>query len=240
MSTGIATGRAHSNLALIKYWGNRDEALRLPANGSISVVLGGLFTTTTVAFRPELTADEVTIDDQRAIGGAAARVTGHLDHLRQLAGVPTFAAVTSHNNFPTGAGIASSASAFAALTVAAAAALDLSLSERELSAIARLGSGSAARSIPGGYVEWYAADQHAESYAETIAPPEHWPLCDLIAVVSRAHKATGSTEGHALPGRVRFKSHGSPGQRRALPFAEVRFAHGISTCWPRSPRPIRL
>ena len=122
MSTGIATGRAHSNLALIKYWGNRDEALRLPANGSISVVLGGLFTTTTVAFRPELTADEVTIDDQRAIGGAAARVTGHLDHLRQLAGVPTFAAVTSHNNFPTGAGIASSASAFAALTVAAAAA----------------------------------------------------------------------------------------------------------------------
>jgi len=205
LTAHIATARANSNLALIKYWGNRSDALRLPANGSISIGLAGLFTITTVAFRADLTADQITIEEQRAPEQAAARVSHHLDHVRQLAGVTQRAEVTSRNNFPTGAGIASSASAFAALTLAAATALQLSLTERELSAIARLGSGSASRSIPGGYVEWHVGDRHSDSYAETIAPPDHWALCDLIAVVSRAHKSTGSTEGHAIAATSPFQ-----------------------------------
>jgi diphosphomevalonate decarboxylase len=94
-------------------------------------------------------------------------------------------------------GIASSASAYAALTLAAAAAAELSLTERELSALARLGSGSAARSVPGGFVEWHAADTDEGSYAESIAPPEHWDLRDLVAVVSRDPKPMSSTAGHA-------------------------------------------
>jgi len=104
----------------------------------------------------------------------------------------------SENNFPTGTGIASSASAFAALTLASVTALGLCLTEKELSQLARTGSGSASRSIPGGFVEWQAGTDHDSSYAETIAPPEHWDLVDFIVLVSREHKKTGSYQGHRL------------------------------------------
>ena len=113
-------------------------------------------------------------------------------------GFSRFAAVESKNNFPIGAGIASSASAFAALSLAASTAAGLMLSERELSRLARSGSGSACRSIPGGFVEWQAGSRDEDSYAFTIAPPEHWELVDCIVIVSQAHKAVGSTAGHAL------------------------------------------
>jgi diphosphomevalonate decarboxylase len=106
--------------------------------------------------------------------------------------------VISENNFPTGSGIASSASAFAALALAASTAAGLDLDEKGLSILARTGSGSAARSIPGGFVEWHPGNGHQSSYAYTIAPPDHWDLADLVAVISKAHKATGSTSGHAL------------------------------------------
>lgn len=212
-----ATSCANSNIALIKYWGNRDDKLRLPTNGSISITLDGLTTTTTVTFDPALAADQVQIGAGIVSGEAAARVSQHLDHVRQLAGVTDHAEVVSVNNFPTGVGIASSASAFAALSLAATAALGLSLSERALSSLARLGSGSAARSIPGGFVEWYAADQHADSYAESFAPADYWSLIDLIAIVSRTHKTTGSTEGHAL-------ANSSPYQATRVATAPERIA----------------
>src|SRR5260221_11030693 len=200
MPTWKATAQSCANIALIKYWGNINEALRLPASGSISMNLGGLFTRTTVEFMPKLAADSVSVDGQEMSGAGLDRVSRHLDYMRKLASVPQHARVTSASNFPVGAGIASSASAFAALSLAAAAALGLELSERELSSIARLGSGSASRSVPGGFVEWYAGTTHETSYAETFAPAEHWALTDLVAVVNRGHKRTGSTEGHALAG----------------------------------------
>jgi diphosphomevalonate decarboxylase len=206
MPSRIATARAFPNLAFIKYWGNINEDLRLPANGSISMNLDGLTTQTTVEFLPDLESDLATVDGQPMTGGGMARISRHLDHVRKLAGISDCAEVTSANNFPSGAGIASSASAFAALSLAAVTALNLGLSERELSALARLGSGSASRSIPGGFVEWYTAANHEESYAETFAPADHWPLVDLIAIVSHAHKSTGSTEGHALAGTSVFQS----------------------------------
>jgi diphosphomevalonate decarboxylase len=106
--------------------------------------------------------------------------------------------VESESNYPAGAGMASSAAGFAALTVAAAAALGLNLSARELSTLARRGSGSASRSIPHGFVEWYAADRDEDSFAESIAPPDYWPLVDVIAVVDAGHKRTGSAEGNRL------------------------------------------
>ncbi len=186
-----ATARACSNIALIKYWGNRDDALRLPANPSISFNLATLFTETTVEFGGT-EADHVVIDATPAAGEAARRVSDHLDLIRGAAGPR--ARVTSANNFPMGAGIASSASAFAALSVAACAALGLSKSESELSALARRGSGSASRSVPGGFVAW------RDEAAYTIAPAEHWPLVDVIGVVAAGHKKVGSTEGHALAG----------------------------------------
>ena len=106
----------------------------------------------------------------------------------------------SENNFPTGAGIASSASAFAALALAASKAAGLDLPEAELSRLARRGSGSACRSIPGGFVEWQSGTGDEDSFAVSISPPDHWALADCIAVVSAEHKPTGSTEGHALAG----------------------------------------
>lgn len=194
----IATARSFSNIAFIKYWGNRDDALRLPANSSLSMNLDDLHTTTTVRFDPAASGDRLLLNGNEVAGPARERVSRHLDLLRRAAGVEYPADVASVNNFPTGTGIASSASAFSALTVAAAAALGLSLSERTLSVLARQGSGSASRSVPGGFVEWHAADDSESSYAESIAPPEHWALVDIVAIVSREHKAVGSTGGHAL------------------------------------------
>lgn len=196
----IATAIAHPNIAFIKYWGNQDEKLRLPANASLSMNLAGLETVTSVSFVEGLAEDEVLIGGEKQSGSARERVVTHLNHIRRLAKTTTGARVESRNNFPAGAGIASSASAFAALSLAGATAAGLTLSEAELSALARLGSGSAARSIPGGFVEWHPGAAHAESFAETIAPPDHWALVDVVAVVSQKHKSIGSTGGHALAG----------------------------------------
>lgn len=193
-----ATCIAFSNIALIKYWGNRNESLRLPMTNSIGFAMDGVFTTTTVEFQDGLAADAIEFDGKPAAGPAVARTVKHLDLLRGLAGTAARARVVSRNNFPMGAGVASSASGFAALTCATAWALGLDLPERELSRLARRGSGSAARSVPGGFVEWHASDADAGSYAETIAPPEHWRLRFAVAIVSTGEKPVGSTEGHTL------------------------------------------
>jgi diphosphomevalonate decarboxylase len=198
MPLWTATAIAHPNIAFIKYWGNRDHELRLPSNPSLSMNLAGLETTTSVAFDETLKDDEVTIGGEVQGGVARARVSKHLDLIRARAGMVWCARVESRSNFPAGAGIASSASAFAALTVAGAAAAGLQLSEAELSALARRGSGSACRSVPGGFTEWRVGAGDADSYAVSIAPPEHWALADLVALLSKKHKATGSTEGHSL------------------------------------------
>jgi diphosphomevalonate decarboxylase len=118
-----------------------------------------------------------------------------MDRIRRLAGQPRYAHITSENNFPIGAGLASSAAGFAALALAGTAALGLELSQRELSALARFGSGSACRSIPGGYVEWRVDPTSGETYAQTIAPADHWDLADCIVILSEAHKPVGSETG---------------------------------------------
>lgn len=193
----VAAARAHSNIAFVKYWGNSSQRLRLPANSSLSMNLDRLHTTATVQWSSDDKSDSVTINGAPADDAAWRRVSEHLHLLRRRFKTKMFAQVQSRNNFPMGAGIASSASAFAALTLAGAAALGEELSERELSTIARRGSGSAARSIPSGYVEWFAADSHELSYAETFVDYDYWDLADVIAIVSRAHKRVGSTAGHA-------------------------------------------
>jgi diphosphomevalonate decarboxylase len=192
-----ATAVAHANIAFIKYWGHADLALMLPANSSISMNLDCLSTTTSVLFDKDLVTDEVTINDLPADKGATQRVSAHLDRLRALAKTVLRARVVSCNSFPIGAGMASSASAFAALTVAASAALGLALAEDALAALAGQGSGSACRSIPSGFVEWAVDREGKTSAVRSVAPPSHWALCDCIAVVSAAHKETGSRAGHA-------------------------------------------
>jgi diphosphomevalonate decarboxylase len=198
MQPNSATSVACANIALIKYWGNRDDSLRIPLNGSISMNLAGFETRTTVTFDPALAADTLLLGRRVINGPATERVSRFLDRVRGLAGMRLCARVESANNFPTGAGMASSASAFAALALAASTAAGLELSEVELSRLARAGSGSACRSTPGGFVEWLSGVDDASSFAISIAPPDHWALVDCVAVVSRRHKSTGSTEGHRL------------------------------------------
>ncbi len=193
----IASARAHSNIAFIKYWGNQDDALRLPANSSLSMNLAALHSTTTVEWSSVFAEDSLHINGEPAAPAASQRASQHLHQLRARLKTDMRARVESRNNFPMGTGIASSASAFAALTLAAVAALDLRLPERELSALTRLGSGSAARSIPAGFTLWQAGNSHETSYAETFAAAEHWDLVDVIAIVSRAHKRVGSSAGHS-------------------------------------------
>lgn len=193
-----ATAQAAPNIAFIKYWGNRDNDLRLPSNSSISMNLDGLFTRTTVSFQPSLPFDELIINGHEVTGPGLHRVSYILDLIRSMANIHDHAEVMTENNFPSGAGIASSASAFAALALAGSKAAGLNLSEPELSRLARRGSGSASRSIPSGFVEWQMGVREEDSYAFSIAEPDHWNLVDCIAVVSASHKKTGSTEGHAI------------------------------------------
>jgi diphosphomevalonate decarboxylase len=196
-----AKALAHPNIAFIKYWGNRDESLRLPANSSISMNLDGLETRTTVEFRTansDSDGDSLTINQLPVTGAGLLRVSAFLDLVRQMAGIHAYAEVTSESNFPAGAGIASSAAAFTALALAATRAAGLDLDEAGLSRLARRGSGSACRSVPGGFVEWQMGIGDSDSYAFSIAPPGHWDLADCIAVLSNEPKSTGSTEGHAL------------------------------------------
>lgn len=193
-----ATAISHPNIALIKYWGNADHALRIPVNGSLSMNLAGFETRTEVMFGDDLPRDSLSLNGKQVGGMQVDRVSAMLDRVRKMAGMTLKASVSSTNNFPTGAGIASSASAFSALALAASSAAGLSLDEAALSRLARTGSGSASRSIPGGFVEWQAGNSHESSYAFSIAPADHWDLVDCVAVCSTAHKPTGSTQGHAL------------------------------------------
>ena len=238
-SEGKATCRAGSNIAFIKYWGVVDaatsvgggqppvagEGLNIPLNNSISMTLADAHTTTTVAWEDSacLPEDTVTIDGEQLGGPAAERVVAHLDRLRGLAGVSDRARVVSNNNFPMASGIASSASGFAALTVAGAAALGLRLDATRLSAVARLGSGSASRSLFGGFVEWErgwgggesggasllrldSALLDSRSVSHQMHDESHWALRDVIAIVSAGAKRVNSSSGHRLAATSPFNA----------------------------------
>lgn len=194
-----ATARAHSNIALAKYWGKRDAALNIPAVGSISITLDALHTDTTVTFRHGLAKDELRLNGSQQDDDhpAMRRVRTVLDLVRERAGTNVHAIVVSDNNFPTGAGLASSASGFAALAVAASAAAGLEVSPRELSILARRGSASASRSLFGGVVELHTgiAADGSDAFAEPLMERAEWPLSVVVAITDAGQKAVSSTEG---------------------------------------------
>lgn len=185
----MAVAVAHPNIALVKYWGKRDVPLNLPAVPSLSLTLGGYRTRTTVTWgteRDRVVLNGVPVDDPK--------VRRVLDLV--VPGRPP-CEVVSDNDFPTGAGLASSASGFAALVVAAAAAAGLDRTASELSVLARRGSGSACRSLFGGFAEWRMGERAdgLDSVAVPVAEVDHWDVRMVVAVVSDAKKATGSTDG---------------------------------------------
>jgi diphosphomevalonate decarboxylase len=197
------TATAHANLAFVKYWGKVDFKLNLPVNGSVSMNLSAAKTTTTVGFDGRFTSDTIIVagTELDPEDKFASKVRAHLDRVRALAGIDTYAKVETSNNFPQGAGFASSASGFAALTLAAVHAADLDeVDDKALSRLARVGSGSACRSIPAGFVEWLAGMDDKTSYAVQVAPPDHWDIRDVAVVVSKAEKLVPSTDGHKLVG----------------------------------------
>jgi diphosphomevalonate decarboxylase len=195
-----ATARAHSNIALVKYWGKRASHLNLPAVGSISVTLEELHTTTSVKFNQDLTTDVLILNGRKTFGKELERTSEFLDIVRERAGFNLNAEIISENNFPTAAGLASSASGFAALALAGSGAAGLPLSGRELSVLARIGSGSAARSIFGGFVEMHRGltSDGSDAYAEQLENERYWDLRILIGVTSQIKKKIGSTDGMNL------------------------------------------
>ncbi|MBC7794386.1 MAG: diphosphomevalonate decarboxylase, partial [Clostridia bacterium] len=175
----------------------RGMALNLPAVGSISITLEALFTRTRVILDPSAANDSLVLNGKPASAENSAKAFRFVDLMRSRAGTADRATIVSDNNFPTGAGLASSASGFAALAVATDAALGLKLPPRELSELSRRGSGSAARSIFGGFVELHMGTKEdgSDCLAEEIAPSSHWPLKVFVAVVTDGPKETGSTIG---------------------------------------------
>jgi diphosphomevalonate decarboxylase len=189
------TARAGTNIALVKYWGKRDEALNLPATGSLSLTLAELGTTTRVCFAGD-GPDEVRLDGALADVGFSGRVSRFLDLVRTRSRWQGSAQVWTHNAVPTAAGLASSASGFAALALAATRAAGLQLSADELSALARRGSGSAARSIHGGFVEMSAGQRPdgADAFARPLPGSDGWEVRLVVAVTGSGAKSIGSTE----------------------------------------------
>ncbi|HLR15956.1 MAG TPA: diphosphomevalonate decarboxylase [Bacillota bacterium] len=192
-----ATAKAHTNIALIKYWGKRHDALILPTNSSLSLTLDGFYTKTSVHFKKEITEDVFVLDEKAVTGVAYDRVTTFLDLIRSFARVDLHAEVHSTNAVPTAAGFASSASGFAALAAASTKALDLDVTPTDLSRLTRQGSGSACRSIYGGFVQWEEGSREdgLDSYAIPIAPKEHWDVRVAAVVLTAREKDISSRVG---------------------------------------------
>jgi len=197
---------APSNIAIVKYWGKRNEELNLPLNSSLSISLSGLEVRTKVTFSTELSKDEVYINGEKAKEEEVKEYSGRvLEIFRRFYGKRIYAKVESWSNFPKSAGLASSAAGIAALVFAVNEALGLGLSQKELSKIARIGSGSACRSTAGGFVLWEKGvrDDGEDSFCYQIFPEDHWPeVVDIIAIVSEKSKKISSREGMIITAKT--------------------------------------
>ncbi|HEF4758579.1 TPA: diphosphomevalonate decarboxylase [Pseudomonas putida] len=193
-----------SNIALIKYWGMSDEQRTLPNNASLSMTLSQCVSLCTIAPLPGDTSDEIlwrTREGKLVPANASLRfgidyhlgqLRHHFDHWQPLR-------IATSNSFPTGAGIASSAAGFSALAMAFALHCNQAFDAPLVSELARLsGSGSAGRSVFGGYVQWPGDAGQLDGPARQFAPAQHWPLHDLIAVIDARHKKVSSRQGHHL------------------------------------------
>ena len=196
-----ASAISNANIALVKYWGKRNEELMLPYNSSVSMTAGGLNTYTTVEFDEKYQEDVFILNGKEFRKGTKEydKYTGlFLDLVRKTAKTGLKAKIVSNNNFPTVAGLASSASGFAALAAAVNKSLNLGLDDKGLSMLARRGSGSATRSVLGGFVEWKKGEKEdgSDCYAKQIADPEFWPDFRMVAcITSKEEKKVKSRAG---------------------------------------------
>ncbi|MDN6625819.1 MAG: diphosphomevalonate decarboxylase [Pisciglobus halotolerans] len=186
--------RAYTNIALIKYWGKKDESLFLPMNSSLSLTLDSFYTETAVQFDESLDKDAFFLNDRLQNEKSTDKVSHVLDLFREAAGITTPAKVQSTNFVPTAAGLASSASGMAALAGAANLASGLNLDRQTLSTYARRGSGSATRSVYGGFVEWQKGTSNEDSYAVKVDDAS-WDIGMVTVIVNNKEKTVSSREG---------------------------------------------
>lgn len=198
---------AHSNIAFVKYWGrslDQNPNLNIPSNDSVSMTKYGirhgthLQTHTTIDFSSAYEEDTAILYGEVLIGRRMERILRVVNPLREYANIDCRFRMMSRNDFPTQAGLASSASGFAALAIATADALDVELSKEEISTFARLGSGSATRSIYGGFVYWNKGNSHETSYAEQLCRPDDFGMNIAIAIIHGGKKDVTSDYGHEL------------------------------------------
>lgn len=186
--------KAHANIALIKYWGKKDDELALPMNSSLSLTLDCFYTETEVVFNDNIDKDEFYLNGKIQDNVITNKVSSFLNLFRNDTNMNIPAIIKSTNYVPTAAGLASSASGFAALAAAANIASGLNLEDKELSMYARQGSGSATRSIYGGFVEWNKGTSKNDSYAIPI-DDANWDIGMVIVVVNSKEKAVSSRDG---------------------------------------------
>ncbi|MDU2438305.1 MAG: diphosphomevalonate decarboxylase, partial [Staphylococcus epidermidis] len=191
--------RAHTNIALIKYWGKADETYIIPMNNSLSVTLDRFYTETKVTFDPDFTEDRLILNGNEVNAKEKEKIQNYMNIVRDLAGNRLHARIESENYVPTAAGLASSASAYAALAAACNEALSLNLSDTDLSRLARRGSGSASRSIFGGFAEWEKGHDDLTSYAHGINS-NGWEkdLSMIFVVINNQSKKVSSRSGMSL------------------------------------------
>lgn len=184
-----AIARAGANVALVKYWGKRDEERNLPAVGSISITLSDLVATACVRVGAQ-NAARFLGGGEVVRGTAATRMESYLDWLGRELGTQERLCTEVEATFPVGAGLASSAAIHCAVAAAAASALGESVDLARLSRLARVGSGSAARSVYGGWVEWHRGHRvdGEDSQASQLLPAEGWPLAMVVAIVNEGPK----------------------------------------------------
>ena len=195
MSKTRITTTAAANIALIKYWGKRDGPGNQPATPSLSIGLEDLRTTTLI--QASGTPDDII--EFEGTEKSQQRIKHYIDQVRLRFDAKQKLHIVTRNNFPTGTGLASSASGFAALAIGINEFLNLGLSVREVSSLAMSGSGSAARSVSGGYMEVFTDES---SHADQILEAEQWPLSVFVAVTETSEKTIGSTEAMKLTART--------------------------------------
>lgn len=191
------TAIAHPNIALAKYWGKRNAELNIPAMDSLSITLDTLTTITTMSLDQDLKRDEFILNNKTTSEEERTKISKFLDLFRKNSKIKSYSHIVSVNNFPTSAGLASSASGFAALATAANKLYNTNYDTQHLSTIARQGSGSAARSLFGGYV-WMHSGQSkdgSDSFAEQIAGDDFFPLTIFVMVTSKHQKEVSSRTG---------------------------------------------
>ena len=194
--TQIGRCRAHTNIALIKYWGKRNEELFLPMNSSLSLTLDAFYTDTSVSINKSLSEDEFFLNGIKQDPNETKKISRFIDMFRQTSGLDNHVKIESYNHVPTAAGLASSASAFAALAGAANEAFQLKLDNQTLSTYARRGSGSSTRSIFGGLVEWSMGEGDcSESSHAVFIDDASWDIGMIVIAVNKHKKKLSSREG---------------------------------------------